>query len=71
MNFHRVQTEFLERTGQTHLVGRDGDVGSLESCHDFNCTHAAVQMAFFVGVGFDGDRLLSDLVRQGWRPLRR
>ena len=53
----RVKAEFLERTFETHLVGRDRDFVLLEGRHDFGATDRTVQMAFVVGVGLDRDAL--------------
>ena len=56
--------EFLKRTLEAYLIFSDRDIDSLQCSYDFSCADATIQVAFVVGVGFDGDRLLSDLVGQ-------
>ncbi len=43
----------------------------LECCHEFYAHDATVQVTFIVGVGFDGDRLLSNLVGEGLEAAER
>jgi hypothetical protein len=45
---------------EPHLVGRDVEAGGLERGGDLAGGHAAVEVAFLVGVGFDRDALLGD-----------
>ena len=58
VDFDGVQSQLLERTFQADLVFREMNVDGLQRVHDLVRTNAAVQVAFVVGVGFDGDRLL-------------
>ena len=68
VDLDRVQAQLLERAFQAHLIGRDVEAGALEGGGDFVGVHAAVEMAFFVGVGLDRDALLGD--RFGQLPQR-
>jgi len=72
LDFDGVKSEFLENSVEFDLVWGDGDPVGLEGCDDFWCADATVEVAFFVRVGFDIDRLLADLVCQSsesYEPL--
>jgi hypothetical protein len=61
----RVETEFLQHAFELDLVAGNRKPIGLESGHDFGGADATVQVSIFVGVGFDVDRLLADLIDQG------
>ena len=64
LNADGVESEFFENPVELDLVWSDGDAVGFEGRDDFRGADATVEVTFFVGVGFDVDRLLTDLVSQ-------
>ena len=60
-----VQAEFLQRALQPDLVGGDVEVVAFQGVGHFHGADRAVEMAFVVGVGFDGDALPAQLGGEG------
>ena len=66
MNDNGIQTEFLQRTRQTDLIGRNVEAGPLQGVGHFRRPDGTVKMPFVVGVGLDRDALTPQLHGKGF-----
>lgn len=59
-----VESKFLEYPIELDLIWSDRNAVGLECSNDFSSAYATVEVTFFIGVGLDVDRLLTNLIGQ-------